>query len=669
MRRLLLLLAFTCFPALAQTADLDMVASGPDEPISIGRGEKLNFFFSVANVGSADAKNVTVTFNLPPGLQVERLYAGETTCDYSTLPLRCTLPDLGVGSFRYYFELTAAAPQGVVERLTLSATAATTSPEANTANNTASRTYLIGETIELNVQSFPATARVSHGGTFTSAFDITNYGVTARGLEMRFDVANGTFERIEPPPMWTCQTTATSAVCTAPALDENCRCSGRFEVVTRAHDRLTGGDVVITARASSPGQPEWYVENNVARFIAQVYREITVTTTADSGAGSLRAALLEANANCSPGPCRISFAIPMDVPSLHWLMITPQTPLPVVTADRLFLDGSSQTAFAGDRNPDGPEIAIDGRFTADGPGLDLRTACEVVVQGLAIGNFREPGIMVTRGRPCTRFVAADEARLSNNYLGVDPSGRHAWPNLRGVQIDRTALAIDHNVIGGNERSGIWIAEGFLRVHSNRIGTGPDGVLPMPNGASGVYLGPHVSFGEIVGNTISYHPQMGVAVAASAVQVDIRGNSMRHNGGLGIDWQLDGITPPRVDDSRGIPNAPVLFSAVYDAARGKTTISGRSDSGPEVGYVPGVQLDFYANDGADADGEQWLESIRPQIRGTFTVEVDGDFRGRWINATTTRTEWFGLGNPTTPRAQAIAGGASMTSEFSNAVPVQ
>jgi len=50
-----------------------------------------------------------------------------------------------------------------------------------------------------------------------------------------------------------------------------------------------------------------------------------VTTTADSGPGSLRQAILNANAN--PGPDQITFAIPGG--GLH--TITPPSPLPTIT--------------------------------------------------------------------------------------------------------------------------------------------------------------------------------------------------------------------------------------------------------------------------------------------------------------------------------------------------
>src|SRR6266567_2424608 len=65
-----------------------------------------------------------------------------------------------------------------------------------------------------------------------------------------------------------------------------------------------------------------------------------VTNTADSGAGSLRQAIL--NANAVPGTNAIRFNISGN--GAH--TITPSSPLPTITRP-LWIDGTSQPGFAG----------------------------------------------------------------------------------------------------------------------------------------------------------------------------------------------------------------------------------------------------------------------------------------------------------------------------------
>ena len=88
----------------------------------------------------------------------------------------------------------------------------------------------------------------------------------------------------------------------------------------------------------------------------QLLATFLVTNTADSGAGSLRAAMLQANAR--PGPDNVNFNIPastapnLDVPvsgfdpiSQTWT-IALQSALPSIT-DQLTIDGYTQANFGG----------------------------------------------------------------------------------------------------------------------------------------------------------------------------------------------------------------------------------------------------------------------------------------------------------------------------------
>ena len=72
----------------------------------------------------------------------------------------------------------------------------------------------------------------------------------------------------------------------------------------------------------------------------------TVTSTADSGAGTLRQAILDANAN--PGADTIAFNIVGTGPHT----IAPATPLPAVT-EAVTIDGYTQPGSSANTNPVG----------------------------------------------------------------------------------------------------------------------------------------------------------------------------------------------------------------------------------------------------------------------------------------------------------------------------
>jgi len=79
-----------------------------------------------------------------------------------------------------------------------------------------------------------------------------------------------------------------------------------------------------------------------------------VTTTADSGAGSLRDAITTVNAASCASGCAIVFQIPPPVPAGGYFTIQPASELRRILASNLVIDGATQTGATGDTNPAGP---------------------------------------------------------------------------------------------------------------------------------------------------------------------------------------------------------------------------------------------------------------------------------------------------------------------------
>jgi hypothetical protein len=473
----------------------------------------------------------------------------------------------------------------------------------------------------------------------------TSGGVVPTNVVIDLAPTLGLIEKVEGSPGLGCGNEGEQARCTAAAFTNTCE---RIDVTVRTLNGRVGGTIRLIANVKSD-TPDPSLANNRAEASAQVYRWLTVANTFDAGPGSLRDAILTANANCTPGPCRIVFEIPPPVPAEGWFTIMPVEPLPLVTADRVTIEGSRQTAFTGDTNPLGPEIAIDGRLI--GFGLQVQSRCESVVEGLAIGNFRHTPALTwsstgagCAGQPNARYVF-------RNYLGTDPTGLVPWPNLRGINTDANG-AIYENRISNNIRSGIWAWSGSLYLRQNRI---------TDNGASGIFLGPAVRAAQVRLNVIANHPEMGVAIARGARGVDLMENAIRANGGLGIDWGLDGVSPVDSDDPAGPSNAPVLLAARYDAATDQTLVTLTVHRAPGESSANGGVVQFYENAAPDGDGEHWVgQAFSPEANTTTTVTFRGDYRGKWLNATWTRDRTVDPDFLPSPTAN--------TSELSNAILV-
>ena len=314
-----------------------------------------------------------------------------------------------------------------------------------------------------------------------------------------------------------------------------------------------------------------------------IYHDIFVTTTADSGPGSLRAAIEEGNVRGTyTFPCRVAFRIEGTPP----FVIEPLTPLPAVTAVYLSIDG---------RMEKGHVIIHGGKTSGDG---FFAAGFVLTVAGLTIENFPGNGITALPSTSGTLHV------IDNEIAG----------NLRGVVMFRVNAELTGNTIAHNVHSGVYMPQGSVAFSKNTI---------RDNGNSGIYLGPDISGVEAADNEISGHPQFGIAIDQKAQRVAIRVNSIHDNGIDAIDFGLDGP-----DDLRS-PKPPHIVSATY--ADGKTTIRAKFDS---VYLAKSYTILFFANRGLDAGGRAEAETFVGSAvgsNGEAEVVVDRDLRGQIATA--------------------------------------
>ena len=392
----------------------------------------------------------------------------------------------------------------------------------------------------------------------------------------------------------------------------------------------TGGRITVSAKisAASGNTYTWSPWVNVAS-------PFYVTNLNSDGAGSFRDAITRANATCSDrnAPCEIDFQA--------FGTINLDAPLPVLGAKAIAIDGKKQ-------------IILDGHGL-DGHGL-VYSGERLTLSGFTIENWGGAGIFLTAGRA--------------NIFDTELRG-----NLRGLMAVNTGfLYLHESVISDNRLSGVWVENSsYPAVYENTIEN---------NGASGVYFGRNSQFGAIDENTIRGNRDFGVAVSPQSKWTEIRGNSMQGNGQLGIDFALDLVTPNIADDSaRPVPNAPVLTSATYDEHLNKTTVIGHVDlrKPVDVSFFNAI-LDLYASSTLDAHGMAQGETpltARIDYGGTVGVNpntgdlvftYNGDLRGKYITATSTRMYALGKGVTATslqPRPQYYENW-QQTSEMSNPV---
>ena len=280
-----------------------------------------------------------------------------------------------------------------------------------------------------------------------------------------------------------------------------------------------GGNWVLEASSTTADASAWHnpLDAQALQQWDHLLTAFVVTNTNDSGAGSLRQAILDANAN--PGADMITFAIPGA--GLHTIALA--SALPSIT-DTLSIDGYTQSGASANSLASGEnaviEIALNGASAGDASGLTLEAGSSgSAIRGLVIENFRESGINVLSSNDI----------IAGNFIGTNAAGTAAAGNSYGVNvvngqnntIGGTAAAA-RNLISGNTTAGVYIdSANFTTVEGNYIGTSADGMSAIANNI-GIY-----SY-----NT-SYMTIGGVAVGAGNI---ISGNT---NCGIHIDWGLAG----------------------------------------------------------------------------------------------------------------------------------
>ncbi len=422
---------------------------------------------------------------------------------------------------------------------------------------------------------------------------------------------------------------------------------------------------------------------------------ITVTSNADSGAGSLRAAI--GQANTTPGADSIVFSLAPQTPEIQ-----PLSGLPVVT-DPVTIDGAGT-------------VTLDGALISAGNtpvGLEFGAGAGAsVVRGLTITRFSDTGLILhdnpvlvagnfigtdaagdtglgngggvhaIAGAQIGGTTAADRNVISGNtaglllngtgtivqgnYIGTDPTGTTAVPNQQGIFLDPgTSIQIGGtapgagNVISGNTLFGIRLevagGNGSTgnTIYGNLIGTGADGATPLGNGQNVFVDQLNIDNNSIggtgagQGNTIAYSGNAGVFIGGSGRGDVIEGNNIFANQGLGIDLAPGGVTPNDATDADTGPNElqnfPVLTSAT-PLAGGSVEVTGSITPPPST-----YGVDLYASAACDVsgngEGARYLGTFFPSPPGSSTFDTGTAITGpvsagEQITATVTDTA---LGN--------------------------
>ena len=396
-----------------------------------------------------------------------------------------------------------------------------------------------------------------------------------------------------------------------------------------------------------------------------------VSNTDDDGPGSLRQAILDANAKS--GRDVIAFAVRGD--GVH--TIAPTSSLPEIS-ESVLIDGRSQPGYAGT-----PLIELSGQSAGYAYGLTI-TGSHVTARGLDITGFLGAGILIMG-------TGASDNWIYGNFLGTDPTGTQAAPNQYGVSIGEGATqsligtdgdglddAGERNVISGNSFDIVIagpdteqnvVAGNF--IGTDRTGTRSLGIaidyaagVALWSGASSNWIGVNPLGGSAIedeGNVISGHHSDGVQIAGSGTKgnvvagnrigTDTAGTAPLPNA-IGVEF-YDGASQNTIGGIAAgagnlIANNTHAGVWVDDGSLGNSILANRifANTGPAIGFSSNPQappiiaqmaggqlagwlggraphasfdLDFFASAAFAADGSGQAE----RYLGSLQITTDGE----------------------------------------------
>jgi hypothetical protein len=261
-----------------------------------------------------------------------------------------------------------------------------------------------------------------------------------------------------------------------------------------------------------------------------------VTNTNDSGTGSFRQAIIDANAQSGMDTIDFQISAPL-IAGAH--TIRPNSIYPEIT-DPVFIDASTVSAFT-----DSPVVEIDGTNAGFGTGIRFFNGSQgSTLQGLVINRFGQAGVALNNTSNVT---------LHGNYIGTDITGTLDRGNAEdGIVINAGAsnnqiggtAAGEENLISGNDNNGIYIdafagATSGNVIEGNLIGTDITGTQNLSNSQYGVLsiLGSGLNTiggtADGAGNTIAHNALGGILLNNNS-SATIQRNLIYNNGGLSIN---------------------------------------------------------------------------------------------------------------------------------------
>jgi CSLREA domain-containing protein len=330
--------------------------------------------------------------------------------------------------------------------------------------------------------------------------------------------------------------------------------------IVRDLSQITGADVAASTDATGNDKSiaNWKfeytagdIEQNRIDYGASQWQgrlaSYIVTNTNDSGAGSFRQAILDANANTGQDNIDFNISAPLTF-GAHTISLA--SALPLITG-AVFINGQTEPDWNSATAQ--PVIELSGSAIAglvDG----LKFANEtLIVRGLSIYGFSGAAISLQ---------LATDSIISGNYIGLRANGTTTIANGQGIMVQdslNTSVGLEllsgRNIISGNAGSGVEISGNSNNsiIINNYIGVDSTGIQQASNGANGIEISSaEITIGGLTSASRNVIAGNGTGIAAGEFANDLKilnnyiginanNTATIGNSGYGINvWRARGV---------------------------------------------------------------------------------------------------------------------------------
>ncbi len=375
--------------------------------------------------------------------------------------------------------------------------------------------------------------------------------------------------------------------------------SGNAAIAVTLPRQAAGKFLTATATDSNGNTSEFSVAIPIASSLpAQTF---TVSNTNDSGPGSLRQAINDANLAVTATNDFIVFNIPGAGPHI----VRPLLALPALT-DPVVLDGFTQPGAAANTSAVSNNavwkiqiVGTNAGSTVDGLRLESSNS---VVRGLVIAGFNGDGIEI---------VTNHFNRIEGCLIGLDISGAVLANNLQGVNVNQSAGSViggespaARNIISGNNQVGVLLTGAGSSnnlVAGNLIGTGVSGTGDFGNGNDGIQV--NGASANLIGGTVA--AAANVIAGNNSDGLELTGVAATLNTVAGNRIGLDALDGPLGNNSAGVRiNSNARANSIgLGVVGGGNVISFNGGSGIEITAGNEIVIranSIYANGGLGID---------------------------------------------------------------------